>query len=438
MSFAQEAHSITQEFFRTEAIEAQARLDRLPQTMRVTSSLTKATLAVLGCGLLVATAWSAFVEVPVRVLGNGLFVDSSGDLLKPVRTPMEGMIERLLVSEGDKVRAGQAVARIRLPDREAALRKAERNLTALGEQLARTLKLQEIERFGDDRARQVKVKSLDKRIADLEVRLAWNRERELAQDQLLSKGVTTRIKAIDAKAATLQAIDQIAVARGELSALLADVLVTEGRERERLVLQVQLEQAKSEIAGLRSELERGSTLSSPVDGTVGELSADRNGLITAGQTIMSVIPTNANSNVGAIAYVSLADGKLIKAGDQVLVRPGSLPHSEQGMIRAIVTDVSDAPVSERALNRMLGNQGLVSKASNGEAPFAVRIALVKDAGTSSGYSWTSGEGPKIRLTPGTPISARITVERSSLMALAIPALRRLLMDSDEGWAGRKS
>ncbi len=430
---------MTQEFFRTEAIEAQARLDRLPQTMRVTSNLTKATLAVLGCGLLVATAWSAFVEVPVRVLGNGLFVDSSGDLLKPVRTPMEGMIERLLVSEGDKVQAGQAVARIRLPDREAALRKAERNLTALSEQLGRTLKLQEIERFGDDRARQVKVKSLDMRIADLEVRLAWNRERELAQDQLLSKGVTTRIKAIDAKSATLQAIDQIAVARGELSALLADVLVTEGRrERERLVLQVQLEQAKSEIAGIRSELERGSTLSSPVDGTVAELSADRNGLITAGQTIMSVIPTNADSNVGAIAYVSLADGKLVKTGDQVLVRPGSLPHSEQGMIRAIVTDVSDAPVSERALNRMLGNQGLVSKASNGEAPFAVRIALVKDAGTSSGYSWTSGEGPKIRLTPGTPISARITVERSSLMALAIPALRRLLIDSDEGWAGRKS
>ncbi|MEZ5774999.1 MAG: NHLP bacteriocin system secretion protein [Hyphomicrobiaceae bacterium] len=424
-------------FYRSEALEAQSRIDRLPQAMRVTSSLTRATLALLGLGLVVATGWSGFVEVPVRVQGSGLFVDPSGDLLKPVRAPMEGVIEAFLVAEGDEVHAGQPVARLQLPDRQAALVKAERNLASLEDQYRRTMSLQEVERNGEDRARQIKVKSLDNRVSDLELRLAWSRDLESAQVRLLERGATTMPHVIEAKGTVLQTIDQLAEARGELSAQLADILVSEGRrERERLSLQLEIDQARADIAALRVEIARGTVLNSPVEGTVAELSADRNGLVTGGQTVLSIIPTNGESRIEAVAYISMADGKLVKAGDEVLLRPASLPHTEQGMIRARVEGVSDAPISERALTRVLGNAKLVDKASDQGAPFSVRISLVRDETTPSGYAWTSGSGPVLRLSPGTPITARITIERATLLSLAVPALRRLLLRDETGWAGR--
>ncbi len=402
--------------------------------MRVTSGLTRSTLVLLGFGLVLATGWSNFVEVPVQVQGNGLFVDSSGDLLKPVRAPMEGVVESFLVVEGARVIAGQPLARLHLPDRLASLQRIERNLVSLEQQYQRTMSLQDVERDGDDRTRQIKVKGLDKRISDLELRLAWDHDRESAQELLLQRGATTVTNMIEIKSAVLQTIDQLSVARGELSALLADVLVSEGRrERERLGLQFQIDQANAEIAGLRSEIERGTLLLSPVDGTVAELSADRNGLVNSGQTVLSIMPLDSSSRIEAVVYISMADGKLVFPGDDVLVRPASLPHNEQGMIRARVESVSDAPISEHALNRVLGNIKLVDKASVEGAPFSVRISLLRDDLAPSGYSWTSGYGPELKLTPGTPISARITVERATLLSLALPALRKLLVDPDEGW-----
>lgn len=422
------------DFYRSEALDARNRIERLPRAMRVTSGLTRSTLLLLGFGLILATGWSNFVEVPVQVQGNGLFVDSSGDLLKPVRAPMEGVVESFLVVEGARVVAGQPLARLHLPDRLASLQRIERNLVSLEQQYQRTMSLQDVERDGDDRTRQIKVKGLDKRISDLELRLAWDHDRESAQELLLQRGATTVTNMIEIKSAVLQTIDQLSVARGELSALLADVLVSEGRrERERLGLQFQIDQANAEIAGLRSEIERGTLLHSPVDGTVAELSADRNGLVNSGQTVLSIMPLDSSSRIEAVVYISMADGKLVFPGDDVLVRPASLPHNEQGMIRARVESVSDAPISEHALNRVLGNIKLVDKASVEGAPFSVRISLLRDDLAPSGYSWTSGYGPELKLTPGTPISARITVERATLLSLALPALRKLLVDPDEGW-----
>lgn len=424
-------------FYRSEALEAQARIERLPQAMRVTNNLTRATLGVLGLGLFIATAWSGVVVVPVRVQGSGLFVDMSGELLKPVRVPMDGIVTALLVSEGASVKTGEPLARLQLPEREATLTKAERNLVSLEEQYRRTASLQQVERAGDEKARQIKVKNLDKRVSDLELRLDWNRDRATAQEQLFDRGATTMSNAINAKGTVLETVDQLAAARGEQSALLAEILVAEGRrERERLSLQLHIEQAKSEVAALRKEIERGSVLLSPIDGTVAELSADRNGLVTSGQALLSLIPAHSDQAVEAVAYISMADGKLVSPGDEVLIRPASLPHNEQGMVRARVEGVSDAPISERALNRVLGNAKLVDKAADVGAPFSVRISLLRDPSTPSGYSWTSGKGPELRLTPGTPINARITVERATLLSLALPALRRLLINENHGWAKR--
>lgn len=416
-----------EKFFRKEAIEAQGRIDRLPRSMRVTGGMTRYLLTGLAVVLVGAGAWSHFVEVPVRVHGSGLLIDSSGDLLKQVRAPMEGIVDRLLISEGLPVKLGQPVVRLRLPEREAELEKAERNLQSLRDQQLRTLRLQEVERHGEDRARQVKVRSLDKRIAEQELWLDANKKQARHIENLSKQGLTTNSQLLAANETLLKTTAELSSAKGELSALLADVLVAAGRrERERLNLQLEVDQALAQIANLKREIERGSTLVSPVDGTIAEIAADRTGLVSGGQVVVSIMPSNADSRVDAVAYISLADGKLVAPGAEVLVRPAALPNGEQGRIRAHVDAISDAPVSERALDRVLGNKALVEQNTRNGSPFAVKIRLQKDASTTTGYSWTSGAGPDISLTTGTPVDVTITTEKVSLLSLALPALRKLL------------
>lgn len=417
--------------FRPQALRAQSRIDSLQGAMHVTTSMTRrALLAVTGLTV-AAVVWSGFVHVPVRVDGNGVFLDSSGELLQPVRTPMDGIVEAVLVHEGDYVSVGQVVARMRLPERLNALSKSERDLASLNRKYRETEALLAAEQASETKTRTERRKALTGRIENLEKRLAWQRDLEQAQVKLLELGVTTRSRVYEVKAATQQAAEQLAGARNELYALDAEPQATAGRhERERLALGFQIEQLTSEITALKAEIARGTELRSPVSGTVAELSAERNGLVTANQPVLSVIPATASGKIEAVTYVSMSDGKLVQVGDEVLIRPSSLPSREQGRVRGTVMEVSEAPITDRALTRILGNAALVQQASGGGAPFAVRIALHRDPDTPSGYAWTSGEGPDMRLTPGTPTSSRITIERETLLSLAVPALRKMLGASE--------
>jgi len=412
--------------FREQAITSQRRIDTLPSSMRVTTGVTRAAMGLLAVMLGGAVVWSAFVEVPVQINGTGVFVDTSGELLNAVRAPMDGVVEAILVNEGDYVSQGQIVATLRLPDRLAALQQAERNLVSLRDRSTQRRSLEQAETEIEEVARAVKRMGLEQKVSNLEMALAWRRDLETAQNTLMERGVTTSGRLIEAQIATQSVVDDLAATRSELQALTVDPMLRKAeRDRAKLMDQLEIEQAESEITTLRSELARGTRLASPVHGIVAELSVELNGQVNSGQPVLSVIPENFRKVLDATTYVSLSDGKMVKVGDQVYLAPLSMPAREQGRIRGTVMAVSEAPVTEQALTRMLGNATLASATSREGAPFAVRVALHRDPTTYSGYAWTSGDGPDMRLTPGTPLSSRITVERETLLTLALPALRRL-------------
>lgn len=417
--------------FRSQALEARTRVIRLQNKMSVTTPATRKALLALVALVSGAVVWSAFVAVPIRVAGTGVFVETSGELLKPARAGMDGIVEAILVNEGDIVAEGQAVARLRMPERLTALARVKRDHAAAAQRAVDTEKIQATEREGEVRARAPRRSSIVERLANLERRLAWQTETEADTARLVELGVATRARFNEVRIATQQLLDQIATARNDMAALEVETLTSENRwERERLSASTQVNQLASEIKAIEAEIARGSIVTSPVTGRVAELSAERHGTVTTGQPILSVIPTNGDGTIEVLAFVAPTDGKFVKPGDIVQVRPSSLPAREQGRLRGTVREVSDAPVTDRALARTLGNQTMVQHTNVQGAPFAVRIALAPDTDAPSGYAWTSGRGPDMRLSVGTPISARITIERENLLTLAVPALRRALGIAD--------
>ena len=90
-----------------------------------------------------------------------------------------------------------------------------------------------------------------------------------------------------------------------------------------------------------------------------------------------------------------------------------------GRIRGALAD----RLGEQRVRRWLGDAELHLEGNELE----VRTRLETDSGTASGFVWTSGDGPELRITAGTSARTTVTLEERAPITLLIPALR--------GWLG---
>ncbi|WP_408982773.1 biotin/lipoyl-binding protein [Rhabdaerophilum sp.] len=102
--------------FRKEALEARGRTDALASTIQVTSTGMRSTLVALALVTVGAVAASAYVLVPIQITGNGVLIDHSVHSQASITPSASGLIEALLVRQGEHVVKGQPVARLSLPE----------------------------------------------------------------------------------------------------------------------------------------------------------------------------------------------------------------------------------------------------------------------------------------------------------------------------------
>ncbi|MEM7566834.1 MAG: NHLP bacteriocin system secretion protein [Pseudomonadota bacterium] len=414
--------------FRAEALEAQSRFDALPRTMRVATGMTRAVLMGLGAALIGAVVWSGFVVVPISVSGQGILIDASGELLVPARSTSTGVVDQILVRPGDQVEAHQPIARVLLSDLMVSIEETEKKITSLEERAARTTELQEAERIAEARIRRIEQSTLSAKLDVLESRVLSLSESEENIFRLMRQGLAVRSQFVEAKTRTQSAETERASVKAQLHELEAESLAAEGRrEREQLSLGFDIESARSELASLNERLRTAGTITAPVHGEIAEIAAGQGTLLSAGHPVASILPSRRDQPgaIEAVVFVNLADGKRVAPDDTVLIAPNSLEAGTHDRVRARVLRVAQTPATHESLTQILGNESLSARAMQAGPLFTVNVRLEEDAATPSGYRWTSGTGPDVRLTPGTPLDAEVTVERKPLLSLALPAFRRL-------------
>jgi NHLM bacteriocin system secretion protein len=432
------ACNVTESFFRQEALDAVNSIEALPHTLTVTGPLTRQCV----CGLVLALAggvvWSAYVSVPIQISGHGVLVDRSGTLVAPITTQSEGYVAEVVVTVGDVVAAGQPLIRLRFPAREFELRKARGDLDAARRTAERKQVLRAAEAASDEQSYPLKVSALDTRTAGLERRIGWLNRRATDLEGLQAKGDTSTLAVINARVSAEEAADQLAQAQAERVTL--DTLHTQSaaqREREALADKLEIEKLEQEHARLADSLANDAVLRGDSSGRVVNVNTRSGALVAPGQVVVDVL-TAATAQSGAleaVVFVPMAAGKRVKPGDRTLVTPASLPEGSHDRLVATVLSVSDIPASLASLRSMLGNDELATKSVEGGPPFAVRLALDMVPG-QPGYAWTSARAPTVSLTPGTPLSARVTVEHTPLLALAVPALKRLIGLATDDWVDK--
>jgi NHLM bacteriocin system secretion protein len=184
--------------------------------------------------------------------------------------------------------------------------------------------------------------------------------------------------------------------------------------------------AEASYRDLQVQFEIGSTIRSPVDGTVSEITTQLNATVTAAMKLVVVESGTAEKRLIVHAYLPIDQGKRVSVGMPALISPSSIDEQIYGSIRGRITQVSMLPVSREGLLAVLGDEALVNTMMAAGAPVKAEIALDSDPHTADGLRWTSAVSPPTAVTPGTTAASRIVVDRVRPVSLILPIAKTWL------------
>lgn len=369
-----------------------------------------------GLGVFAAIAIVALLiggQYTRHVRANGTLVPSEGSVL--LTPSADGIVTRVLVREGDKVRAGQPLLEISgekdsvaLGDTHAAIAaqlqiKRERLLSDLDEQ---------------KRLASVQQKDLDSRkallkeqVARLDQQIGLQRQRAdsaMALYQQWSKlgntGVVSKLQLLQQHDAALQELAQVKDLEGQRLQL----------EQQAAQLQTQIDELPATASSKRNETEReladvaqassqnaaqrAVSLRAPYDGTVANILVHPGQVVFAQQPLMTVLPVKAQ--LLAELWVPTEAVGFIAPGERVTIRYAAYPYQKFGQYSGQVREVSRSAMPAADVSRLLGE-------SIKEPRFRVQVAL--DSQSVLAY------GRREPLKPGMTLKADVLLGQRRLI-----------------------
>jgi HlyD family secretion protein len=268
-----------------------------------------------------ALAWLALAKTDEVVIATGK-LQPIGDV-RTVQMPVGGVLDTMLVKEGERVSAGQVLLRL---DSETTVDRRD--------SLRETIEAKE---------RQLSLKQLE---LDRYLNLNDTEQQVLSRNLELQQQVLARLESLQAVGAVpeldyLQQRNQVREVEGELEKTRVE------RLRQQALLQQAVAELRGELADLRSRLTeskvniRYQDVRSPVDGVVFDLKPTGPGFVAQGsEPVMKIVPLN---DLEARVEIDSADIGFVRVGKPVEVSIDSFPSSDFGVIDGTLASIgSDA------------------------------------------------------------------------------------------------
>jgi hemolysin D len=365
--------------------------------------------AVIFALVAIAVAWSAFRRVDVVAVAPGRLVSAEGR--QPVQPLEAAVVKRVLVKDGDRVEAGQALVELDpttlAADRETV--QAQATAAVIDESRAGVLlgalaggaipghDESVVAAWRDLEARRSRLRADARRLAadaaaataaaqKVEALLPLAREREADMRRLAEQGFLSHHAVQDRTRERIEAERDLATQKlraeaAEEALREASAAATAFEAEARRALHERLDQARRESERLRPQegkqayREGGAILRAPLTGTVQELAVRSAGsVVTPAQTLMVVVP--ASGGLTLEAMVQNKDIGFVSEGQPVRVKLDAFPFTRYGTVAGRVESISaDAVVDER-----------------GSGAFRMRVSLESEE--------LSIEGRSVRLSAG--------------------------------------
>lgn len=190
----------------------------------------------------------------------------------------------------------------------------------------------------------------------------------------------------------------------------------------------QLIESGQVVAGLLSQVPsspggQGTYVLSPHAGRVVEVMVGVGDFVQQGTRILNVEPSDGT--LEAVLYAPFSDGKKVRPTMEVEIALSTVRPEEYGYLLGKVRSVSEFPMSEQGMVRVLGAPEVARQFALAGQPYEITVELSADPESATGYRWTS-RGPDVRVESGTACTARIVVERQRPISLVIPFFKRSL------------
>lgn len=417
--------------FRQKSLEKLSSPEQLDQLVQITSSKGWIALIAIAGLIVCAVIWGIWGAIPDKVFGQGILMKTSG--VFDVVSSSSGRLKDIYLRTGEVVHRGQIVGRIAQPDLVQQIRQAESELNDLRDKFSKVEKfgLEEIKLEYESIANQKT--NMEKSIAALKLRVTNLKSRLENYRELYRDGLIVKQKVFNTEQELKAVKLEIEQKTNQIKDLAArKVKLKDQNEQDMLTLKHQVDRAERNMQTLRDRLSRRTKIISPYSGRILEIAVSEGSIVNVGTSIMTVeLIGKEIRGMEAILYFSPLEGKKIQREMRIQVAPSTVKQEEFGFMEGIVTFVSEFPATPEGMMRKLQNQTLVQSLSMGSPPIEVRAYLIPDIKTPSGYKWSSGDGPKIKIGTGTVCTAAVTVSKQPPVNLVIPKIKKHLLGVGE-------
>ena len=298
----------------------------LQQSRRLARIIVWVLLGTTGAGV----AWLALAKTDEVVVAPGK-LEPIGDV-KTVQMPVGGVLDQMLVKDGQRVKRGQILLRF---DNEATLdreRSIRAGIAAKQEQLQlKRLEMQRYETLND------------------------TEQKVLGRNLLLEREILGRLASLKKVGASpelqyLQQRNKVRELEGEIEKLRVE------RLRQKAILEQALQQLQGELADLRSRLTelavniRYQDLRSPAEGVVFDLKPKGPGFVAqTSEPVMKIVPLSA---LQAKVEIDSADIGFVRVGRPAEISIDSFPSTDFGVLEGRLSSVGSDALPPDELNRV--------------------------------------------------------------------------------------
>ncbi|RTY39978.1 NHLP bacteriocin system secretion protein [Chlorobium phaeovibrioides] len=366
--------------FRKQALDKLTSPEDLDRIMKVTDARGWIAMGTIGLLLFAVVIWAFTGLVPTVVSGSGILM--KGDIVI-LDAKADGRVNMIANQQGLVLKSGTLVATVDQP--------------ALNQELS----------SARDAYNGV-MTHYKTRVALLKKRLQLQESRLSGLKGLFDRGLVDR--------------PMMAGAEGDFI----------NAQNELYALELMMSNARDRYEDAKAAYEWETSVTMPYDGRIIDIDADDASLVAKGTPLFHVEKLQPDSaGVHVVLYVPSGLAKKIREGMAAMVSPATVKAEEYGHIIGSVVSVSEYPESVSALKAKLGNDMLVSTLSRNGAPYEVLVRLQKDDESPSGYRWTSGRGPDVKITQGAFCTGSVSVEELPPAAYVLPVIKKMVLGSDQ-------
>jgi HlyD family secretion protein len=414
---------VNTEIFRKVSIERLSSPEQLDQLLKVNSARSWAALLAVLLVLSAALVWAFKGSIATTASGEGVIIRTGGVL--NVVSSGSGVVAALNVKVGDRIRQNQVIALVAQPALVERIRATREAIAEAQRQRAVAAQIRSGSAKLQVEALHRQQQNAEREITVLEEQAKLVNEQIPAEAELLAKGLLTRQQTLATRQKLVEIEGRIAGLNADLKRYDSEQFAIENQPVESDVeMQSRVAGLERELAGLRKELEVEGNVVSPYSGEVIELRVAPGSAVTAGLPMLSIQPEVDQLDVPV--YVPSAMAKQVRAGLEVQISPSTVRREEYGYLRGEVTSVADYPATPAALMRNFQNEPLVAALTSGGPVTELRVRLLADPATASGYRWSSPLGPHMKLSSGTFVSAQIVTRRQKPINLVLPSVKEML------------